>query len=57
MLAGVRDAIGAEIAAGKSADEVVAAQPTAAWDEKWGNAWLNPERFTRIVYSDLSRER
>lgn len=54
MLAGVRDAVAAEIAKGSSVDEVVAARPTAAWDEKWGSAWMNPERFTRIVYSDLS---
>jgi glyoxylase-like metal-dependent hydrolase (beta-lactamase superfamily II) len=56
MLAGVRDAIAAEIAAGKSEDEAVAASPTAPWDEKWGSAWMNPEQFTRIVYGDLSRE-
>lgn len=55
MLAGVRDAIAADIAKGLSEDEVVAARPTAAWDEKWGSAWLKPEQFTRIVYGDLSR--
>jgi glyoxylase-like metal-dependent hydrolase (beta-lactamase superfamily II) len=42
MLAGVRDAIAAEIAKGLSADEVVAARPTAPWDEQWGSAWTNP---------------
>jgi cyclase len=54
MLAGVRDAIAAEIAKGASVDEVVAARPTAPWDEQWGSAWTNPEQFTRHVYSDLS---
>ena len=57
MLAGVREAVAAEIAKGSNVGEVVAARPTAAWDEKWGSAWLNPERFTRIVFTDLSRER
>jgi glyoxylase-like metal-dependent hydrolase (beta-lactamase superfamily II) len=56
MLAGVRDAVAAEIAKGKSEDEVVAADPTARWNEEWGQAWLNPETFTRIVYSDLARK-
>jgi glyoxylase-like metal-dependent hydrolase (beta-lactamase superfamily II) len=56
MLAGVRDAVAAEIAKGKSEDEVVAADPTARWNEEWGQAWLNAETFTRIVYSDLVRK-
>jgi glyoxylase-like metal-dependent hydrolase (beta-lactamase superfamily II) len=54
MLAGVRDAIAAEIAKGASVDEVVAARPTAPWDKQWSSAWTNPEQFTRHVYSDLS---
>ena len=54
MLVGVREAIQAEVAAGKSVDEVVAANPTAAYDGEWGGGFLNPERFTRIVAGDLS---
>jgi glyoxylase-like metal-dependent hydrolase (beta-lactamase superfamily II) len=56
MLAGVRDAVAAQIAQGKSEDEVVAADPTERWDEVWGQAWMDPETFTRIVYSDLVRK-
>jgi len=55
MLIGVRDAVAAEIEMGKSSDEVVAANPTAPWDEKWGGGFLSPEAFARIVYADLSR--
>lgn len=57
MLVGVRDAIAAEVAKGKGQDAVVAAKPTARFDAKWGGGFLNPEAFTRIVYSDLSRKR
>ncbi len=56
MLVGVRDAVAAEIAKGKDQDAVVAAKPTARFDAKWGGGFLNPETFTRIVYSDLSRK-
>jgi glyoxylase-like metal-dependent hydrolase (beta-lactamase superfamily II) len=56
MLAGVRDAVAAQIAQGKSEDDVVAADPTERWNEVWGQAWMDPETFTRIVYSDLVRK-
>ncbi|MEE9132388.1 MAG: MBL fold metallo-hydrolase [Gemmatimonadota bacterium] len=56
MLVGVRAAIAEQIAMGKSREEVIAAKPTAQWDEKWGQAFLNPETFMGIVYSDLSRK-
>ncbi len=57
MLVGVRDAVAALIAKGMSEDEVVAGKPTARFDAKWGDGFLNPEVFTRIVYKDLSRKR
>ncbi len=56
MLAGVRDAVAAEIAKGRAVEAVVAAKPTARFDAKWGGGFLNPEAFTRIVFSDLSRK-
>ena len=56
MLVGVRAAIAEQIAMGKSREEMIAAKPTAEWDEKWGQAFLNPETFMGIVYNDLSRK-
>lgn len=55
MLIGVRDGMMALIADGKSVEEVVAAQPTAALDPKWGGGFLNPERFVRIMYAALKK--
>ena len=52
-LKGVRAAIQPLVAAGKTADEVVAAKPTARFDEAWGNGFLKPEQFQRIVYASL----
>lgn len=42
---------------GASLEEVIAAQPTAAWDERYGAGGLAPERFVRIVYEDLTARR
>jgi cyclase len=53
MLKGVRAAIQPLVAAGKTADEVVAAKPTAKLDEAWGNGFMKPEQFQRIVYASL----
>ncbi len=57
MLVGVRDAIWERIAMGSDRDAVIAAEPTARWDEAWGAGWLTPEQFVGIVYSDLSRKK
>ncbi len=54
MLKGVRAKVGALVEAGKSLEEVQAAQPTAAWDDPWGKTFLNGEQFTAIVYGILA---
>jgi glyoxylase-like metal-dependent hydrolase (beta-lactamase superfamily II) len=53
MLAGIRDKVAALKKQGKSRDEVVAAKPTAAWDEVYGHFVIDPDFFTRIVYDGL----
>ncbi|HKE45678.1 MAG TPA: MBL fold metallo-hydrolase [Steroidobacteraceae bacterium] len=55
MLATVRDNVAKLVKEGKSADEVVAAQPAKDVDAVWGKGFLKAEQFVRIVYSDLSR--
>ena len=37
-------------AKGLTADQVVAAKPTAAFDAKWGKSVINGALFTRLVY-------
>ncbi len=54
MLKHVRAEIGAMVEAGKSLEEVVAAGPTAAYDEVWGKTPGGPEQFTTIVYQILA---
>lgn len=41
--------------AGKTADQVVAAKPTAALDVNWGKGFLPPDMWVRIVYSGMTK--
>jgi glyoxylase-like metal-dependent hydrolase (beta-lactamase superfamily II) len=50
MLVAVRDKVAALKAKGLSADQVVAAKPTAAFDAKWGRSVISGALFTRLVY-------
>ncbi len=54
MLQTVRDRIAVLVAAGGSRDEVVAAKPTASFDEQWGGGFMRPDVFTGIVYDSLT---
>jgi glyoxylase-like metal-dependent hydrolase (beta-lactamase superfamily II) len=38
---------------GMSLDEIIAAKPTAAYDEKWGQFVISPAFFTRLVYEGV----
>ncbi|MEA5471908.1 MBL fold metallo-hydrolase [Spirulina sp. 06S082] len=57
MLLAVRDRVTTAILAGMSVEEFLASDPTADFDPTWGNGFLKPEQFLRIVYADLSRSR
>lgn len=56
MLSAIRDNVSRLMKKGKTMEEVVAAKPTKAFDEKWGKGFLPPDRFTGLVYMDLSPE-
>ena len=55
MLTTIRDRVKQSIAAGQPLDNIVAAKPTADFDEVWGKGFLKPHVFLSIVYADLSR--
>ncbi|HKP74754.1 MAG TPA: hypothetical protein VJT67_04390 [Longimicrobiaceae bacterium] len=57
MLIGARDAINPMLQAGKTADEVVAAHPTAALDARWGHGPVPADQFVRAAYAALAKER
>ncbi|WP_223851558.1 MBL fold metallo-hydrolase [Cupriavidus pauculus] len=54
MLVTVRANVAALKHQGKTIDEIVAARPTAAFDDKWGNFVFNGEQFTRMVFAGLN---
>lgn len=49
MLVDIRERVHMLKKQGRSADEVIAAKPTAMYDEKWGHL-IAPSLFTRLVY-------
>ena len=53
LLRSVRDAVAALKLQGRSADEAVAAKPTARYDAKWGTFFIGPDAFTRLVYAGV----
>lgn len=57
MLKQARDAVGSAIDAGKTVEDVVAAKPLAALDAKWGEGFITPENFLKLVYASLKAER
>ena len=56
MLVTARAAIAPLVAAGRSLEEVQAAKPTAALDEKWGKDFVKPELFTLAAYHSLKKK-
>lgn len=56
MLKQVRDAVKPLVEAGKTADEIVAADPLAKLNDKWGKGFLNGEMFTRLAALSFVRK-
>jgi len=53
MLTAIREKIAALKQQGKSADEAVAAKPTAQFDAKFGKGFVTPEMFVKLVYQGV----
>lgn len=52
-LRAARDRIAKLKAAGRTREQVVAAAPTAEWDEVWGKGFIKPAQFVGFVYDSL----
>jgi cyclase len=57
MLAGIRDTVTPLVRSGRTLEQVIAANPTAKWDPQWGQGFLKPEAFVRIVYASLQKDK
>ncbi len=56
MLTAIRKNVSRLMQQGHTMEEVIAAKPTRAFDEKWGKGFLPPDQFAKLVYMDLSPE-
>lgn len=54
MLTAIRDNVSQLMQKGHTMEQVIAAKPTRAFDEKWGKGFLPPDQFAKLVYMDLS---
>lgn len=55
MLATVHARMIKLIKEGKNIDEIVAAKPSADYDAKWGDGFLKPDQWVKIVYSAMQK--
>lgn len=55
LLATVSARVAGQIKQGKKLEEVVAAKPTAQYDERWGKGFLAPEKFVEMLYGNLKK--
>lgn len=53
MLVGIRANVAKLKREGRSLDEIVAAKPTAQFDEKWGQFVIGPAFFTKLVHEGV----
>jgi hypothetical protein len=47
----VNDRVSKRVSAGQTLDQVVAAEPTKPYDDKFGAGFLKPADFVRMLYS------
>ena len=50
MLTSVRDRVAPMVREGRSRDEVIAAKPTADFDQSWGAGFMKPDVWVGLVY-------
>jgi len=53
MLVAIRDKVTLLKQQGRSLEETIAAQPTAAFDDRWGQFVITPALFTRLIYEGV----
>ena len=54
MLSEIVERIESAIAAGQSLDQILAAKPTAEWDEAHAAGFITPENLVRLIHASLA---
>jgi len=57
MLVGVSGRIAKLVAEGRSVEQIVAAKPTAEYDDKWDKGFIKPDKFVEMLASALRPKR
>ncbi len=55
ILVTIRDRIKPMVEADKTLEAVIATRPTREFDQQWGQGFLKPDNFTRLLYTSLKR--
>jgi cyclase len=55
MLATIRDRVRAQVAAGRTLEQILASKLTADFDNAWGGAWIKADDFVRFAHADATR--
>jgi glyoxylase-like metal-dependent hydrolase (beta-lactamase superfamily II) len=53
LLVSTREKVATFKKQGRSLNEIVAAKPTSAWDDKWGAGFMSPRMFTGLVFEGV----
>jgi cyclase len=56
IMATIRDRVAALIREGKTREQVIAAKPTAEWDDAWGKGFMKPDVFLGLVYDSMKKQ-
>ena len=56
MLKGLRAAVQDAMKNDASLEETISRKPSAAYDEKWGQGWIQPDQMVEFVYKSLSEK-
>jgi hypothetical protein len=54
MLATVAERVRTSIDAGKGVDEIIAQKPTAEFDAVWGQGFITPDNWVKLVHGLMS---
>jgi len=55
MLVSLRAKMSAYISKGKTLEEIKEIGPSKDFDPKWGDGFLSPDKFSQILFEDLSK--
>ena len=56
MLTQIRGDVAKAIAEGADLQATIARKPSAAFDEKWGQGWIQPDQMVEFIYQSITQK-